>query len=152
MALSNEEVNGIYEEIVSGRLAAKVSVVRPMANPTHPDIVPEIIYRDESTEAISIPANDNSERDVYVRRHGEPWQQVTFSLVSNDPLSSFAAPGVVEDASRTLAVAETILLLSGKATKEKVRTSLKLAFDALNRQGPLISVDSLVKRGIEIAG
>lgn len=146
MPLSNEEVNEIYEEIVSGRQAAKANAVRPMGNPELPDIVPEIVYRDKTGEAISIPVKENSDRDVYVRRHGEPWRQVSFSPAPNDPLSAFAAPGVVEEAVRVLDVAEAIVLLSGNGEKELVRASVQRAFDTLNREGALISVDALVKR------
>lgn len=148
MPLSNEEINEIYEEIVSGRQAAKVDAVRPMANPKLPDIVPEIVYRDQLGEAISVPVKENTDRDVYVRRHGESWREVSFSPASNDPLSAFAAPGVVEEAVRTVDVAEAILLLSGTDSKELVRAGVKRAFDALNHAGGRISVDALVKRYI----
>ena len=147
MPLNDEEVSQIYEEIVSGRQAAKANAVRPMSNPKQPDVLPEIVYKDELVEVISIPVRSSTERDVYIRRRDQAWEQVSFSPVqSNDPLSFFAKPGTVEDGVRILEIAATILLSLTQDTTERIHQCLRSAFDGLNRQGAIISVDALVKR------
>lgn len=73
MHYTEDELNKIYADIKSGEQAPKANVVRPIASPAHPDILPEIIVSDEVADVMSVPIRNNTTRAVYARKPSGRW-------------------------------------------------------------------------------
>jgi hypothetical protein len=76
MRHTQQDLNRLWDEVQSGRLATKANVVRPLAAPGSFDVLPEIVVSDSALQVLSVPIKDNADRAVYARKVGGAWVEV----------------------------------------------------------------------------
>lgn len=150
MPFTNEQINDIYAAVLSGRQAQQADAVRPAADPTKSDILPEILFRDTVGECISIPTGGGTNREVYVRRPGGSWAAVALSAPHDDPLDHFRQVPK-DDVVRMLDTAHALLVQHG-LSPHLIRGLLEATYRVLERQSDAVTVESLVRHVLSRRG
>lgn len=88
MRHTQKQLDSIRESVKNGKQAQQADAVRPMANPTMPDILPILTEEADGTEQLSVPVHGGTDRAVYRRPKGGVWVEVSNAI--RDPLASFA--------------------------------------------------------------
>lgn len=145
------ELSMLFDQLKTGQFAKAANVVRPIANPAAPDVVPEIVSSDANGDVLRVPSNSGAGYEQYSRRVGEPWvrgiarnNQVNRTSQS-DPLNYFASQGVVDAARRVLIEAFTLSRQAFPNDDDQTITEgLKLAFTKLNASATAVTAIALI--------
>lgn len=72
---TQEQLNGIWDRVISGEQQSVADTVRPLAGSPH-DVLPVVACNDHIAQVLSIPINDNVARAVYARKPGGSWVEL----------------------------------------------------------------------------
>jgi hypothetical protein len=90
MQHTQKQLDSIRDNVRSGKQAQQADALRPIANPTMPDILPILTEEADGTEQLSVPVQGGTDRAVYRRPKGGVWVEVSNAI--KNPLATFAGP------------------------------------------------------------
>lgn len=86
MSEIQKQLNQIRDNIKSGKQRQQADAIRPLADPSKPDCLPELKQYPDGTEELSVPIKNLTARAVYKRPPGGFW----VDAIDPEPLTYFA--------------------------------------------------------------